>query len=110
MSQRPHIFDLTLDELQQQMSDWGLPTYRAEQLLQWVYHQQVADLQQMTNLAKADRDLLTEHLLLSSGRVVAHQQASDGVQKLLLDFGAEESRQVECVMIPVEKRRTAWLG
>ena len=94
------------------MAGWGLSRYRADQLLQWVYKHQIADLLQMTNLPKADRDVIRRHLRIVSGRVQKRQIATDGVQKLLIDFGNAgnggiRKLETECVMIPTESRKTA---
>lgn len=94
------------------MAGWNLPQYRADQVLQWVYKRQITDLWQMTNLPKADRDVIQRHLRMVSGRVQNHQIATDGVQKLLIDFGntgtgSIRKLETECVMIPTESRKTA---
>ncbi len=120
MTTRPHFFDLDLDELRQSLQRWGLRTYRADQLCSWVYGRGVTELDQMSDLSRADRRVLADRLCLTAGRVEAHQVASDGVQKLLLNWGGEPAPpdaaiapagQTECVMIPgrgaMEGRRTA---
>jgi 23S rRNA (adenine2503-C2)-methyltransferase len=97
-----------------------VPSFRARQILEWVYRKHVADPRQMTNLSKADRDLLWQNMRWITGRTIRHQKATDGVQKLLLDWsplpadapaaipglnilgqdmGSTET-QTECVMIP----------
>ena len=111
---RPHIFDQTPDSLAALCADWGLPRYRAQQVLEWVYRKGVADPAQMSNLSKSDRALLAEKLCFLRGTQVGHQLATDGTQKLLVDWGASEdngalnvlagpSNQTECVMIPAER-------
>lgn len=128
---RPYIFDLDPAQLASLLIAAGLPAYRASQLLGWVYRRHVADPARMTNFSHADRDLLARQLVFTRAEVVRHQLATDGVQKLLLQWdvgggghAAEEppaglplpvaedsSRQTECVMIPSAEpgstRRTA---
>ena len=103
-----------------------MPAYRARQIFQWVYRNHVADPLAMANIPKKDRGLLAERLRFSAGRVLEHQIASDGTQKLLMQWpprGLPEpspgnpyatkndnhlslplvddaNRQTECVMIP----------
>ncbi len=137
MHERPHIFDLTPDTLGELISDWGMPAYRAKQILEWVYQHNITDPDQMTNLGKMDRQILTEQLDFVRGRVLGHQIATDGTQKLLIDWSlspesppAPESpqdqpdtnslnvlgnsaSQTECVMIPADEakpRRTACIS
>lgn len=123
---RPHIFDLTPPELSALLDEWCMPSFRTKQILEWVYRKHVADPQAMTNLSKRDRELLAENIRWTTGRIIRHQRATDGVQKLLLDWsvpteptttfdkqgltilgqsdqgsscGSSET-QTECVMIP----------
>ncbi len=116
----PHFFDLTLDELAEQLVAWGLPRYAGGQVVQWVYERGVIDPAAMTNLSRAARDLLTARLRFTTSQIVQHQQASDGVQKLLLDWRpptpgklpilGDSKTQTECVMIPTPERRTACIS
>ncbi|MBY0310752.1 MAG: hypothetical protein K2W85_01640, partial [Phycisphaerales bacterium] len=84
-----HIFEFTLESLQAWMAERGMPKFRAEQLLDWVYVKGVCDPAKMTNLSKRDRDLLSdpqEGITFLSGSIVSHQAATDGVQKLLIEW------------------------
>jgi 23S rRNA (adenine2503-C2)-methyltransferase len=69
-----------------------MATFRAKQILEWVYEKGVADPGQMSNLSKLDREQLAAGMTFLSGATLAHQAASDGVQKLLIeweDFGSQ---------------------
>ena len=81
-----HIFEHTPDTL----ADWckavGMPKFRARQILEWVYQRGVIDPAAMTNLSKRDRDLLTAEMTFLSGPTVAHQRATDGTEKLLIEW------------------------
>ena len=81
-----HFFDHTPDSLAALFVDWGLPRYRAKQVFDWVYAKGVADPEQMTNLGKRDRAMLNDKLRFVIGRTVRHQRATDGTQKLLVDW------------------------
>lgn len=83
---RPHFFDHTPESLAELFGEWGLPRYRAAQVMDWVYAKGVADPQAMTNLSARDRDLLDERMCFLEGVVVRHQHATDGTQKLLVDW------------------------
>ena len=109
MDERPCIFDLTPDELTELVRAWGMPPFRAGQVLQWVYEKGVVSTGAMTNIAKADRQVIAERLRMTAGRIVDHQIASDGVQKLLIDWSDNQSAaaRTESVLIPADQRRTA---
>ncbi|MEX2670643.1 MAG: 23S rRNA (adenine(2503)-C(2))-methyltransferase RlmN [Phycisphaeraceae bacterium] len=128
----PHIFGLTRDELQAHLASLGMPRFRTDQILNWVYQRGVADPQQMTDLSKADRERLAAHLTFTTLAPLRHQSATDGTQKLLLqvppvgrglpvkpeipdDPNALIPGATECVMIPAENptgavRRTACIS
>ncbi|MEM8494222.1 MAG: hypothetical protein AAF663_02400, partial [Planctomycetota bacterium] len=126
-SARSHFFSLTPETLRERVLDLSLPAFRADQLLDWVYRKHVGEPAAMTNLAARDRDAITEHIEFTLGSVVQHQRATDGTQKLLVDWslaegigtteplnvlgqGLDTSNQTECVMIPTPKRRTACIS
>src|SRR5690349_2776344 len=80
-----------------------MPTFRAKQILEWVYQKGVADPEKMSNLSKLDRDRLARDMTFLSGRTLAQQAATDGVQKLLIEWddwaekdgeGASQTSQV----------------
>lgn len=123
MPLKPHIFDLGRDTLREAFQDEGLPPFRADQVLDWVYHKMATNPQKMTNLPEADRRQLAQILRFTSGQVIGHQVATDGVQKLLVQWdepigtdGPDPRLQTECVLIPAEgggkgrPRRTACIS
>ncbi len=125
-----HIFEFTPDTLADWCVERGMPKFRAKQIIEWVYEKGVVDPAQMTNLSAKDRAMLAEQMTFLSGPTVAHQLATDGTQKLLIEWpddietsrvdASEASiehdtrlpildqqmpysnteRQTECVMIP----------
>jgi 23S rRNA (adenine2503-C2)-methyltransferase len=130
----PHFFDLTPDSLEQFCVQRDMPNFVAAQLLDWVYRKGVDEPEQMTNISARNREVLREQMTFYSGRIVRHQIATDGTQKLLVDWSEWESttgnrqstslplplmlsndfgdpnKQTECVMIPTEQRRTACIS
>jgi 23S rRNA (adenine2503-C2)-methyltransferase len=88
-----HIFQHTPDSLKEWCSARRMPAFRAGQILEWVYRKQVADSARMSNLSNLDRQVFARAMTFLSGEVVAHQSASDGVQKLLIEWGEEASQR-----------------
>lgn len=127
-----HIFHFTPESLKAWFAERDLPAFRAAQVLEWVYAKGVVDPQQMTNLSKRERELLASRMTFVSGTTLAHQLATDGTQKLLVEWddaqaatddhrltvlgspGGHPERQTECVMIPSldspPSRRTACIS
>lgn len=89
-----HIFEHTPETLTAWCAQRGMPAFRATQIMEWVYRRGVVDPAQMTNLSKRDRETLAREMTFLSGDILAHQIATDGTQKLLMqwrDFGSDEA-------------------
>lgn len=127
-----HIFHHTPETLGAWFTRRGLPVFRAKQVLEWVYRKGVVDPAAMSNLSKRDREMLAAEMTFLSGDTLAHQVASDGTRKLLVEWGdwgtgggagrgdeggeghslrvlggvagSHPDRQTECVMIPAESK------
>ena len=72
-----------------------MPAFRAAQVLDWVYRKRVADPEAMSNLSKIDRAALKQGMTFVSGTVVRHQTATDGTEKLLVEWAEDEVQDEE---------------
>lgn len=133
---RPHFFSQTPESLAELVKGWGMPAFRAKQIMQWVYEKGVADPEKMTNLSPKDRETLAREMLFVEGATLRHLVATDGTQKLLVDWSLSEAEvaaaqeaadanplalaggnlgigntktQTETVMIPSESRESGKL-
>lgn len=93
----------------------GIAGYRAKQMMHWVYKARTADPAAMTDLSARDRGVIAENIRFVTCHTLQHQTATDGVQKLLLEWTdhsnplavvGNSTRQTECVLIPAEARVT----
>ncbi len=106
MTAAPPVNLLDLDEaaLRQFFESLGEKPYRAEQLLKWVYHQQVLDFDGMTNLGLALRRELPRIAEIRPPEILHRQESADGTIKWLL--GLPGGNAVETVFIPEPGRGT----
>jgi 23S rRNA (adenine2503-C2)-methyltransferase len=81
-----HIFGFTPETLAAWCGERGLASFRAKQVLEWVYGKGVVEPAEMTNLSARDREMLAAEMTFLSGPTVAHQRATDGTQKLLIEW------------------------
>ncbi len=81
-----HIFEHDPDALRAWCAEHGMAAYRADQILDWVYAKRTADPEAMSNLSKSDRAALARGMTFLSGSIVRHQLATDGTQKLLIEW------------------------
>ncbi len=93
-SKRKHIFDLTPDELADELEGLGMPRFRGAQVHEWVYRKAVADPMLMTNLSQRDREVLAERFDFVLGALLRHERATDGTQKLLIDWEAQPGSEI----------------
>lgn len=88
-----HFFDHTLDSLKEWCIAQRMPAFRAAQILEWVYAKKVIDPAAMSNLSALNREQLAKAMTFLSGRIVAHQAATDGTQKLLIEWDDGAGRE-----------------
>jgi 23S rRNA (adenine2503-C2)-methyltransferase len=109
-----HIFQHTPDTLKEWCAERAMPPFRAAQILEWVYQRGVVDPEQMSNLSKKDREVLTRDMTFLSGAILGHQLATDGTQKLLIQW--EDSPTLSPAPLPsrgrgeVDDRRSSGEG
>jgi 23S rRNA (adenine2503-C2)-methyltransferase len=103
-----HILNVTPEQFAGEIVALGEKSYRAGQILDWIWNRGGYRFDEMTNLSLDLRRKLSELYTIFSGTVTARFDADDGVMKLLLAFPDRE--QVETVLIPSESRRTACLS
>jgi len=101
---RPHILGLSFDALSTLLTQGGMPKFRAKQVWDWVHVKGVISPLEMTNLSKADREVLDNTIDTTTPTVSAEQHAADGVIKWL--FKMADGHEVESVYIPEENRTT----
>ena len=101
---RINLFDLDEAGLRDFFASIGEKPFRAQQILKWVYHQQVVSFDEMTNLSKPLRTRLEEVAQLALPEVISEQVSNDGTVKWLMGFGGNNA--VETVFIPEPNRGT----
>jgi len=109
LSDRPLIYDLTLEQLQAWASASGQPAYRSRQIWEWLYSSLVQTPAQMTNLPTGLRQALGEAFSFPQAEPSASLASSDGhTEKVLLDL--EGGAQIEAVLMRYRTRRTACIS
>ena len=72
--------------------------FHARQLYRWIYKRGVTDVDRMTDLSRALREMIKTDCTLSTPKVVADDRSVDGTRKFALEFA--DSRHIEAVFIP----------
>lgn len=101
---RPHLLDLSEDQLRQWLADQGYPKFRFGQLQGWLTQRRAESFEDMSDLPKALRADLESSFRLWTTHVAAHQTSTDGTEKLLLDLA--DGGRIECVLLRDGVRRS----
>lgn len=99
-----NLFDLDYEGMEAFFLKLGEKKFRAQQLLKWIYHRQVIDVDLMTDVGKGLRDRLKECATFSLPTILHEQRSTDGTYKWVL--GLEGGNAVETVFIPEANRGT----
>jgi len=82
----------------------GEKPFRARQVSRWVHQRFVADVSQMSDLARTTREALARDAAIVAPGVIRDTTAADGTRKWLIDAGSANA--VEAVYIPEDDRGT----
>lgn len=80
------------------MKELAQPSFRAQQLTEWLYQRHASSYDEMTNLPAALRAALSERFPLTTPEIVNSQVSRDGTRKYLIEF--DDGIRVETVAIP----------
>lgn len=85
-------------------AEMGEKSFRATQVLKWIYQFGVDDFDEMSNLSKSLREKLKEKTEIEVPEIVTEQHSADGTSKWLLQL--DSGNCVEAVFIPEGDRGT----
>lgn len=102
MKTQQHILNLTLDELKELIKrDYNAPSYRADQILKWIYRHHLTDFSSMSDLPKELRSRLSEDFFVLSTENITLRESKDGTIKIHLKF--KDGLDAEAVLMPMER-------
>ncbi|GMT45053.1 MAG: putative dual-specificity RNA methyltransferase RlmN [bacterium] len=107
MTKEP-LFGKTLPQLQEIINNLELPRFTARQIADWLYKKDICDIEEMSNLSKRTRILLSEKYSFGLQEPVNVQVSSDGTRKYLFKAGTRGF--IESAFIPENKRATLCLS
>ncbi len=97
----PHYLSLTPDGARALAAEWGEPTFRGAQLVDWLFKHRATDPAQMLNLSGALRKRLSEAFTWGLPEITSKLDGADGSTKLLFKT---ERGYVESVILRYEGR------
>jgi len=94
---KPFIYDYTHEQLQEWMKENGEPQFRADQVFDWIYVKRVKSFEDMTNLSKKLREMLSEQFEFVTLSEITKFESRDGTVKFL--FGLHDNHAIETVIM-----------
>src|SRR5438552_16767524 len=92
------IKSLQFDELQAKLRELGEPSYRAEQIADWLYKRRVESIERMTDLPGELRARLAQEFSSEQIETVRVLGSKDTTRKFL--FRLRDANLIESVLIP----------
>jgi 23S rRNA (adenine2503-C2)-methyltransferase len=92
------VKSLQLDELKKELEKMGEPSYRADQIADWVYRKRVRSFAEMTDLSQSLRQQLDDSLIVGDLETVRVLGSRDTTRKFLLRLN--DGSLIETVLIP----------
>ncbi len=101
---KKNIYNITKEELKSFLKVKEIPSYRADQIWNWLYVKGVLEFSQMKNLSKSLIDIIDKSFYIEKLKYSKRFISKDGTIKWL--FLLKDNREIETVYIPEEKRGT----
>ena len=101
---KTNLLGLTKAEIKSLLNKINLPNFRASQIWNWIYRSGTVDFNEMTNISKDLRSLLSQNFNIWRPNISSTHQSQDGTIKWLLKL--DDGNEVETVWIPDEERGT----
>ena len=98
MSKKINLKSLSEDKMFRFIEDRGLPRYRADQLMYWIYKRYAAKIDEITEFSIDLRNALNKIAFISNLELVKRLKSLDGTEKFL--FSLEDGQTIESVLIP----------
>jgi 23S rRNA (adenine2503-C2)-methyltransferase len=102
--QKDKLYGKTLNELIAVTNRIGLPGFAAKQISDWLYKKEIESVDEMTNLSKKTRELLSVDYEIGLSAPVNESRSSDGTKKYL--YRVLNDKYVETAYIPDDERAT----
>ena len=101
---KTNLLGLTEAEIKSLLNKINLPNFRANQIWNWIYRSGTVNFNEMTNISKELRYLLSKNFNIWRPKISSTHKSQDGTIKWLLKL--DDGNEVETVWIPDEERGT----
>jgi len=99
------IRSLSLEEINSFLIAKGEKSFRSKQIYEWLWQKSARSFEEMSNLSKPLRELLSNHFIINAIEIKTFQKSNDGTIKNA--FRLFDGNIIEGVLIPADDRMTA---
>ncbi len=98
------IKNITLEEIEDILSQMGEKPYRAQQIFHWLYKKGTVSFKEMTDLSEKIQSELEKIFYISVPSIKENFKSNDGTEKFI--FSLRDNNLIETVLIPSYNRNT----
>lgn len=106
--EKQDILSLSNQEIVAVCEQLGEKSFRAQQLLEWLWNKKARSFDELTNMSKQFREKLAEAYYFKTVTISNIQKSKDGTQKFVFRLG--DGAHIEGVLIPSRERITACIS
>lgn len=106
---KPYLFDYTLRELEDIVTGFGAPKFRAKQIYEWLYVKNASSFEEMSSLPKEFREKLKNEIEITHLIPKIDLRSTDKWTRKIL-FNLPDDSQIETVLMGYDKRRTVCIS
>ncbi len=105
---RKLIREQTVEELAEYLKSNNFPSFRAKQIMDWLWKKNVGSFEEMKNIGKNLQEFLNSNFIIDKVSLKDQQVSKDKTIKCA--FEVDKNSVVEGVLIPTKKRMTACIS
>ncbi|HLP49115.1 MAG TPA: 23S rRNA (adenine(2503)-C(2))-methyltransferase RlmN [Candidatus Kapabacteria bacterium] len=91
------IYDLTYEQLKEEITAAGIKKFTVDQVFQWLYQKNVQDIFAWTNISKTNQHILARKFDTSLNKIITKIEDQQGTKKIL--FELPDQYRIESVLI-----------
>ncbi len=107
-AKRKLIREQTVEELAEYLKSNNFPSFRAKQIMDWLWKKNVGSFEEMKNIGKNLQEFLNSNFIIDKVSLKDQQISKDKTIKCA--FEVDKNSVVEGVLIPTKKRMTACIS
>jgi 23S rRNA (adenine2503-C2)-methyltransferase len=98
------IYDLPVDQLKEELSAVNIKIFVADQIFSWIYAKNIQDINQWTNISKANREILPMLYDTRLNTILEINEDQEGTKKILVEL--RDKHKIEAVLIKEQPHYT----